>query len=85
MLILTVLSTTKNQVTEYIYCWKNNLKRTTLKGRRCRVIARGSLNSALVEFVDDGQREIISRNALRRVNSRNALRRDPERKEALSC
>jgi len=49
----------------YIYCWQNNEKRASLKGRRCRVLVRGSLNSALVEF-ENGQREIISRNALRR-------------------
>ena len=31
-----------------------------------RVIHRGNMNSALIEFVDNGQREIVSRNALRR-------------------
>lgn len=38
-----------------------------MHNRHCRVIARGKLNSAMVEFVDNGQREIISRNALRKV------------------
>lgn len=51
--------------TVYIYTWGNNPKRATLKGRNCRVIARGALNSCLVKF-ENGQREIISRNALRR-------------------
>jgi hypothetical protein len=50
----------------YVYVWGNNEKRVTLRGRRCRVVTRGTLNSALVEF-EGGQREIISRNALRRV------------------
>ena len=50
----------------YIYTWGNNPKRLTLKGRKCRVIARGSLNSVGVEF-ENGQREVISRYALRRV------------------
>jgi hypothetical protein len=50
----------------YIYVWGNNEKRATLRGRRCRVVVRGTLNSALVEF-EGGQREVISRNALRRV------------------
>lgn len=50
----------------YVYVWKNDPKRRTLYGRRCRVLARGSLNSCLVEF-ENGQREVISRNALRRV------------------
>lgn len=51
----------------YRYLWGNNEKRATLRGRICRVVARGAMNSALVEFVDNGQREVISRNALRRV------------------
>lgn len=50
----------------YYFAWKNNQKRATLYRRRCRVVARGKMNSALVEF-EDGQREIISRNALRRL------------------
>jgi hypothetical protein len=52
---------------KYIYSWKNNPKRLTLFNRECRVIARGSMNSALVEF-KGGQREVISRNSLRRRN-----------------
>lgn len=54
----------------YIYRWKNNPKRATLCGRKCRVLVRGAMNSALVEF-EDGQREVISRNALRRLTSVN--------------
>lgn len=50
----------------YRYAWGNNEKRATLHGRTCRVIHRGRPNSALVEF-DDGQREIVSRNALRKL------------------
>ena len=50
----------------YIYRWGNNPVRARLKGRHCRVLARGALNSALVEF-EDGVRHIVSRNALRRV------------------
>ena len=50
---------------KYVYCWKNNSKRATLLNRECQVVARGSMNSALVEF-ENGQREIISRNALRK-------------------
>jgi hypothetical protein len=51
----------------YRYAWGNNPKRATLKGRRCRVVTRGSLGSCLVEFVDNGQREVVSRRALRAV------------------
>ena len=50
----------------YRYGWRNNSKRATLYGRMCRVVCRGRMNSALVEFADNGQREVISRNALRR-------------------
>ena len=51
----------------YVYAWKNNSKRLTLYGRRFRVIHRGRQNSALVEF-EDGQREVISRNAIRKAS-----------------
>lgn len=50
----------------YVYGWKNNSKRLTLYGRRFKVIHRGKMNSALVEF-EGGQREVISRNAIRKV------------------
>lgn len=36
------------------------------KGERCRVLARGRLNSCLLEFVD-GYRVVTSRNGLRRA------------------
>ena len=52
----------------YVYTWRNNEKRATLYGRLCRVIYRGRPNSALVEF-ENGQREIISRNAIRRIKT----------------
>jgi hypothetical protein len=35
------------------------------KGKRCRLLARGAMNSALVEF-EDGYLAVVSRNALRR-------------------
>ena len=50
----------------YCYCWRNNSKRLTLYGRLCWVIVRGRANSALVLF-EDMTREVVSRNALRRV------------------
>ena len=52
----------------YVYGWKNNSKRLTLYGRRFRVIVRMKMNSALVEF-EDGQEEVISRNAIRKERS----------------
>ena len=53
---------TTNQV--YVYKWKNNPKRETLFGRRCKVLFRSKMNSCKVEFMDDGQTEIVSRNSL---------------------
>jgi hypothetical protein len=50
----------------YVFSWRNNSKRATLYGRRFRVIVRAGRNSALVEF-ENGQREVISRNAIRRA------------------
>jgi hypothetical protein len=37
------------------------------KGQACVVLARGAMNSALVEF-GDGFRAVVSRNALRRLD-----------------
>lgn len=48
-----------------IFKWGNNEKRATLKGRRCRIIRSGAKLSAMVEF-ENGQREIVSRRALRK-------------------
>jgi len=50
---------------EYRYAWGNNEKRKTLKGRACEILHRLSRNSAHVRF-ENGQEEIVSRNALRR-------------------
>ncbi len=49
----------------YYYAWKNNSKRETLYQRPCRIVARGALNSILIEF-ENGQREVVSRNAVRK-------------------
>ena len=49
----------------HYYAWKNNEKRTRLFRQPCRVVARGSMNSVLIEF-EDGGREVVSRRALRR-------------------
>jgi hypothetical protein len=50
----------------YVYRWGNNAKRAAMKGRICRVLARGAMNSAMIEFVDNGEISIVSRNALQR-------------------
>lgn len=47
-------------------------KRAEIYGKRLRVLARGAKNSALVEF-ENGQREIVSRNAIRRLSRRDKI------------
>lgn len=49
----------------YYYAWKNNSKRKELYKKPMRILARLSLNSAIVEF-ENGDRECISRNAIRK-------------------
>jgi hypothetical protein len=51
----------------YYYAWKNNPKRKTMYKRSCKVLARGKMNSALIEF-ENGQKEIVSRNSVRKIN-----------------
>ncbi len=48
------------------FAWRNNPRRAELYGQRCRIIARGRMGSVLVEWAN-GQRDIISRRALRSV------------------
>jgi hypothetical protein len=50
----------------FVYRWRKY--RPELCGQRCRVLARGKMNSALVEF-ESGVKHVVSRNALRRVKS----------------
>ena len=54
---------------EFFYAWRNNEKRQTLYKRACRVVARGRMNSCLIEF-ENGQREVVSRNAVKRLTKR---------------
>lgn len=49
----------------FYYAWGNNPVRAAHKGKPCRVVTRGKMNSCLVEF-EDGVRLVTSRNALRR-------------------
>ena len=48
------------------YGFKNNEKRKTMYGRECVVLKRGAKNSCVIQFVDTGQKECVSRNSLRR-------------------
>jgi hypothetical protein len=49
----------------YVYVWKNNEKRKTMCGRECNVIARGSMNSIMIRFTDNGEKAIVSRHSVR--------------------
>lgn len=40
------------------------------KGQLCRVLARGKMNNAMIEFLSDGQRFLVSRNSLKKSDYR---------------
>lgn len=53
----------------HVYCWgpRGNMPGAMArKGEHCRLVCRGSMNSALVQF-QDGYLAVVSRNALRRI------------------
>jgi len=52
----------------YRYIWGNNKKRQSLKGRTCRIITVGTMNSIRIKFLDNGQEEIVSRRWLRKIS-----------------
>jgi len=55
----------------YKFCWGNNSKRCTLKGRVLRRLVndRGNMRSCLVEFLDNKQMEIVDLRAIRRIGN----------------
>lgn len=52
----------------YIFNWANNPKRKTMKNRVCRILSYGRLNSIMIEFTDNNQIEIVSRNSVRKFS-----------------
>jgi hypothetical protein len=50
----------------YIWYWRKKPEGQDRKGAPCRVLARGKMNSIMVEF-EDGYRVITSRYAVRRA------------------
>lgn len=54
----------------YYFAWGNNEKRAAMKGRVCRILAHGKMSSIMIEFVDNGQREIVDRRSVRKVKER---------------
>jgi hypothetical protein len=53
----------------YRYAWGNNPVRAKLKDRICRALAFGKRNTVLVEFTDNGERQVTSRRALRKLEA----------------
>lgn len=54
---------------KYVYAWgpRGNMPGAMdRKGQICKMLARGAMNSALIEF-EDGYLAVVSRNALRRI------------------
>jgi len=50
----------------YRYAWGNNPVRAKLKGKRCWLLASGTMNSVALEF-ENGTRVVTSRRALRKI------------------
>lgn len=55
-------------MSEHPYVWRVRARLPERYGTRCRVLVRGKMNSALVQF-EDGYKVVTSRNYLRRVMS----------------
>ena len=51
---------------KYIYHWGNNPKRKEFKGRMCKILASGRMNTVLIEF-ENGEQATTSRRALRKA------------------
>lgn len=49
-----------------IWYWRSTLSHR--KGQRCRILARGTMNSCRIEF-EDGEQHIVSRFAVRKAAS----------------
>jgi hypothetical protein len=50
----------------YPYIWRVHTRLPERFGSRCRVLVRGTMNSALVQFESDGYKVVTSRNYLRK-------------------
>ena len=65
-------------VTLYRYSWGNTPTRRRWKGRTVRVLARGAMNTVMIEDVATGETMTTSGNALRKVRTENFERAAPE-------
>lgn len=52
---------------DYPLMWRVRTRLKERFGQRCRIVVRGALNSALVEFESDKYRVVTSRNYVRKA------------------
>lgn len=52
----------------YVYRWENNPTDAKFKGKICRLVCRGALNTVMLEF-EDGTRVATSGDAIRKRGS----------------
>ena len=58
----------------YIFIWNNErdkigniTKRKELYGRTCKILTKGKMRSILVEFIDNGQKEVVDLWSIKKV------------------
>ena len=55
-------------MTTYPYIWRVKTRLPDRKGQRCKVLVRGAMNNALIEF-EDGYKVVTSRNYIRKAGN----------------
>jgi len=50
-----------------LYYWRVSTRLPERKGELCRMLKRGKMNNALIEFVRDGYKVVTSRNYIRKA------------------
>lgn len=63
------LAQQRNETLTHVWFWKSRLPER--KGKLCKILARGRMNSILVEF-EDGCKVVTSRYAVRRIQAARA-------------
>ncbi len=61
-----ILTADITRMDNYPYYWRIKARLPERKVRRRRMLARGAMNSCLLEFEDDGYKVITSRNYIRK-------------------
>ncbi len=63
----------------YEYKWGNNPKRLEMKGRRCVLLKSLKMSSVIIQFTDNGQMEVTSSRALRRIKNGTTNLKGPQK------